>query len=196
MSLLIAATTFYSCDKEESSDNITFQFDDDGLPYRDSPSTPLSSEMQSLIKDVVIGNGWMWKSTREISKDGSLIGKGYWKDRVGASPSEYFFDSDTLLTDYFYCDACEGADVYSKTKISIDYSTGFVKTDYDVMLGIWSVFEEKGVWHMKIVDNLGCRLTDEGECVTTWGCSEYVMMNESQLKKVQNEYVDITTIDY
>lgn len=131
----VAALTLGSCDKTENGDGDKNEFDKklfaqkytidaDGFCVLEGQKPLTAAEIASSVT----GYGWKTVGTYEVEDNGHLSKTDYWQDRVGGSPTDYWFESSSNLTSYFSVDAVP-ASCYRNLTWSYDAQKGFIMYD-------------------------------------------------------------------
>lgn len=172
-----------------------FQFDEQGVPYRWETPT-LSQEMQQDVQKQAIGYGWKWMQTHEIKSDGYVDPNGFYDHMVGGGPESYYFESNDKVISYFFSDAIP-AMAFRAYKPTMDLTKGILADvnntsssvyRWSLFIRIWSVWQLDGKWYMTTVEPLGVQNDGHGGEKTVWACSQYVRMNQEELKQMQDRY--------
>lgn len=171
-----------------------FEFDEQGIPYR--WEHPLLDEaMLQTIRREFFGYGWKWMQTNEIDSAGCVIGKDYYLQLLGASPTSYYLQSDSVLQGYLISDAV-GKYAFWEGRCRFDPSVGDLagknsSSDDDdafIYFRIWSVYQLNGKWYMLCVMPLSVRNDGHGRYRQVWGASQYVRMSDTELLETQQKY--------
>lgn len=146
--------------------------------------TPLSQKDFNLQ---VVGSGWKHLSTFEIGTNGNPTGKEYYEEKVGVSPTEYYFESATSLKAYFYADAipASGYKTYSYQYEEENNTLG--SSDSTKPLSFLQIVYLRGDI-MKALVYLGQRSIGGGTMRYIYGYSTYQRMTEKELTTCQETH--------
>ena len=177
--ILLCTVTFAACNKEDIYP--TFAFDENGECYTPDADYISMEEFNSSV----VGYGWKHVITHEIDGNGKCSTKDYYEDLIGGGPSQYYFETSSLLKEYMYVDAFPAHGYFT---YSYNYEEGNrVSQDGHLVMRIVSF---KGDI-MKIIEYLGIR----ADGIKIYGYSTYKRMNSEELTKVQNTYpTDLSNI--
>ncbi len=146
--------------------------------------TPLSQKDFNLQ---VVGSGWKHLSTFEIGTNGNPTGKEYYEEKVGVSPTDYYFESATSLKAYFYADAipASGYKTYSYQYEEENNTLG--SSDSTKPLSFLQIVYLRGDI-MKALVYLGQRSIGGGTMRYIYGYSTYQRMTEKELTTCQETH--------
>ena len=146
--------------------------------------TPLSQKDFNLQ---VVGSGWKHLSTFEIGTNGNPTGKEYYEEKVGVSPTDYYFESATSLKAYFYADAipASGYKTYSYQYEEENNTLG--SSDSTKPLSFLQIVYLRGNI-MKALVYLGQRSIGGGTMRYIYGYSTYQRMTEKELTTCQETH--------
>lgn len=146
--------------------------------------TPLSQKDFNLQ---VVGSGWKHLSTFEIGTNGNPTGKEYYEEKVGVSPTDYYFESATSLKAYFYADAipASGYKTYSYQYEEENNTLG--SSDSMKPLSFLQIVYLRGDI-MKALVYLGQRSIGGGTMRYIYGYSTYQRMTEKELTTCQETH--------
>ena len=146
--------------------------------------TPLSQKDFNLQ---VVGSGWKHLSTFEIDTNGNPTGKEYYEEKVGVSPTDYYFESATSLKAYFYADAipASGYKTYSYQYEEENNTLG--SSDSTKPLSFLQIVYLRGDI-MKALVYLGQRSIGGGTMRYIYGYSTYQRMTEKELTTCQETH--------
>ena len=146
--------------------------------------TPLSQKDFNLQ---VVGSGWKHLSTFEIDTNGNPTGKEYYEEKVGVSPTDYYFESATSLKAYFYADAipASGYKTYSYQYEEENNTLG--SSDSTKPLSFLQIVYLRGNI-MKALVYLGQRSIGGGTMRYIYGYSTYQRMTEKELTTCQETH--------
>lgn len=146
--------------------------------------TPLSQKDFNLQ---VVGSGWKHLSTFEIGTNGNPTGKEYYEEKVGVSPTDYYFESATSLKAYFYADAipASGYKTYSYQYEEENNTLG--ASDSTKPLSFLQIVYLRGDI-MKALVYLGQRSIGGGTMRYIYGYSTYQRMTEKELTTCQETH--------
>ena len=188
--VLFASLFFASCndDVEETMEQewahvldnhgVAYSFSDNGNCFGDGGGIG-----QADFNNMFIGHGWKHYATWEINKKGRRMSDGYYTNILGASPVNYYFDSNTKLTAYYHSDVAEST--IKKEEIAYTFKKDTQRTvlllDNNEYLQItgWTLGTQPSFC---IVHPLGIKSNGE----TIYGVSIYVQMTDKELNTMQN----------
>lgn len=90
-----------------------------GMPYefdKDGHCFGVTSIGKENMEKTLVGYGWKCYDTWEINADGTRQKQSYWKDRIGGSPTQYYFNADGTAREYFNSDAYPDGRLYRETQ--------------------------------------------------------------------------------
>lgn len=211
---LVAALILGSCDKTENGDGEKNELDQNYFAQKytvDADGYCMLEGAEPLpeaeIASKVTGYGWKTVGTYEVEPDGRLSTKDYWADRLGGSATNYWFESSTKLTSYFYMDALP-ADCFSKLTWNYDAQKGFImrcspndatSDKTDKYMQVMKIGETHGKTLMYTMQKLGYR-TDSKGTKSTFGMVIYQRMTDKELDDTKRQYThdadkDRTTVN-
>ena len=146
--------------------------------------TPLSQKDFNLQ---VVGSGWKHLSTYEIDTNGNPTGKEYYEERIGVSPTDYYFESTTSLKAYLFADAipASGYKTYSYRYNEEGNTLG--SADSTKSLSLLQIVNLRGDL-MKVLVYLGQRSVGGGTMRYVYGYSTYQRMTEKELTNCQETH--------
>ena len=129
----VAAITLGSCDKvgndgDEKSEldnsyfSMKYTINADGCCVLEGEKPLAKTEIASKVT----GYGWKTIGTYEVQDDGHLSTTDYWHDRYGGSPTDYWFESASKLTSYFFSDAQPDGNCFHNLTWQYDANKGFI----------------------------------------------------------------------
>lgn len=200
--MLLSLTTVTSCSQDdddetpqviiEPDDVPMFEFGEDGIPYR-WHSPYLSVEMQDAFKKEVVGYGWRWMQTNEITHGGVATNEFY-SERYGMSPSSYYIETDASIIRYFHSDAVN-ADAFLQSEYTMDLKTGILSNSdnylvapWSLYVRVWTIYNLSGRWYMSCLEPLCTRQGGDGQQHVVWGTSQYVRMTDKELRAMQKKH--------
>ncbi len=149
------------------------------------------------VKKALVGKGWKYKEGYEIKADGTPKTVDYYQDMIGASPYDYYFDTDSTLTLFTFSGALPG-----NVKHHLNWA---YHSDYDVIDVYPQVptnalvtaspeasriiqvifFQENSMW---LTQNIATRANANGSSAPVYLLSHYVKMTDKELQDHQNNY--------
>ena len=132
-----------------------------------------------------IGHGWKHYGTWEIDKYGKRLPLEYYHNEIGASPDNYYFDSNTKLTIY-HRSALAKNDI-KKKEVTYSFNNNYKGMRLTVLLLDNKEYIQITGWTMGtqpsfcMVHPLGVKSNGE----TVYGVSIYLQMTDSELKIMQ-----------
>ena len=132
-----------------------------------------------------IGHGWKHYGTWEIDKYGKRLPLEYYHNEIGASPDNYYFDSNTKLTIY-HRSALAKNDM-KKKEVTYSFNNNYNGMGHTVLLLDNKEYIQITGWTMGtqpsfcMVHPLGVKSNGE----TVYGVSIYLQMTDSELKIMQ-----------
>ena len=141
---------------------------------------------QANFDKMFIGHGWKHYATWEIDKNGKRQSGEYYSNMIGATPVNYYFDSDTKLTTYFNSDADGGA--VKKNEVTYTFNDRYNGTPRTVLLLDNNEYIQITGWTLGaqptfcMVHPLGVK----ADGATVYGVSLYVQMTDKELKAMQD----------
>lgn len=188
--VLLVSLSVTSCndDNDESLDQQWASvLNNHGTPYVFSDNGNCYGAGGGISKEdfekMFIGHGWKHYATWEINKKGRRMSDGYYTNILGASPVNYYFDSNTKLTAYYHSDVAEST--IKKEEIAYTFNEDTQRTvlllDNNEYLQItgWMLGTQPSFC---IVHPLGIKSNGE----TIYGVSIYVQMTDKELNTMQN----------
>ena len=191
--VLFASLFVASCnDEEEESleqewahvlDNhgVAYSFSDNGNCFGDGGGIG-----QADFNKMFIGHGWKHYATWEIDKNGKRQSGEYYRNMIGVTPENYYFDSDTKLTTYYRSDISGGA--VKKNEVTYTFNGRYNGTPRTVLLLDNNEYIQITGWTLGaqptfcMVHPLGI----EADGTTVYGVSLYVQMTDKELKAMQD----------
>ena len=155
-----------------------YDYSDDGKCFGDGGGIGKEN-----FDKVIVGHGWKHYATWRINKKGRRMPDGYYTNILGASPVNYYFDSNTKLTTYYHSDVAEST--IKKEEIAYTFNKDTQRTvlllDNNEYLQItgWTLGTQPSFC---IVHPLGIKSNGE----TIYGVSIYVQMTDKELNTMQN----------
>ena len=163
---VVLLTAAASCEKAD------YVMGEDGWPV---VSNSISEE---YFRDVVDGFGWYFVSGYTIDSDGKVTDEQYYKDLIGGSTTDYFFEGNHV-TEFWISDAYL-ASFYRISRFSYDESDNGLIIGKTLQMKITSLKKDKIV----AIDYVGQHSDGTKVFVeTTWK-----RMSEEQLEKVREEH--------
>lgn len=190
--VLLVSLSVTSCndDNDESLDQqwatvlnnhgIPYVFSDNGNCY--GASGGISKEN---FEKMFIGHGWKHYGTWEIDKYGKRLPLEYYHNEIGASPDNYYFDSNTKLTIY-HRSALAKNDM-KKKEVTYSFNNNYNGMGHTVLLLDNKEYIQITGWTMGtqpsfcMVHPLGVKSNGE----TVYGVSIYLQMTDSEFKIMQ-----------
>lgn len=132
-----------------------------------------------------VGHGWKHYGTWEIDKYGKRLPLEYYQNTIGASPDNYYFDSNTKLTIY-HRSALAKNDM-KKKEVTYSFNNNYKGMRHTVLLLDNEEYIQITGWTMGtqpsfcMVHPLGVKSNGE----TVYGVSIYLQMTDSELKIMQ-----------
>ena len=191
--VLFASLFFASCndDDEESLEQewahvldnhgVAYSFSDNGNCFGDGGGIG-----QADFNKMFIGHGWKHYATWEIDKNGKRKSAEYYSNMIGATPVNYYFDSDTKLTTYCRSNIPGGA--VKKNEVTYTFNGRYNGTPRTVLLLDNNEYIQITGWTLGaqptfcMVHPLGI----EADGTTVYGVSLYVQMTDKELKAMQD----------
>ncbi len=154
---------------------VAYSFSDNGNCFGDGGGIG-----QADFNKMFIGHGWKHYSTWEIDKNGKRQSGEYYRNMIGATPVNYYFDSDTKLTTYFNSDADGGAVKKNNGRYNGTPRTVLLldNNEYIQITG-WTLGAQPTFC---MVHPLGVK----ADGATVYGVSLYVQMTDKELKAMQD----------
>ena len=138
------------------------------------------------FEKMFIGHGWKHYATWEITRNGKRLPNEYYSSIVGMSPQNYYFDSSTQMTAYYYSD--DAGSFMKKSETAYTFNNRYNNTHRTVLLlGNNEYFQITG-WTLGnqpsfcMVHPLGIKSNGD----TVYGVSIYVQMTSQELKSMQD----------
>lgn len=160
---------------------VAYSFSDNGNCFGDGGGIG-----QADFNKMFIGHGWKHYATWEIDKNGKRQSGKYYRNMIGVTPENYYFDSDTKLTTYFNSDADGGA--VKKNEVTYTFNGRYNGTPRTVLLLDNNEYIQITGWTLGaqptfcMVHPLGI----EADGTTVYGVSLYVQMTDKELKAMQD----------
>ena len=191
--VLFASLFVASCndDEEESLEQewahvldnhgVAYSFSDNGNCFGDGGGIG-----QADFNKMFIGHGWKHYATWEIDKNGKRQSGEYYRNMIGVTPENYYFDSDTKLTTYYRSDISGGA--VKKNEVTYTFNGRYNGTPRTVLLLDNNKYIQITGWTLGaqptfcMVHPLGI----EADGTTVYGVSLYVQMTDKELKAMQD----------
>ena len=191
--VLFASLFVASCndDEEESLEQewahvldnhgVAYSFSDNGNCFGDGGGIG-----QADFNKMFIGHGWKHYATWEIDKNGKRQSGEYYRNMIGVTPENYYFDSDTKLTTYYRSDISGGA--VKKNEVTYTFNGRYNGTPRTVLLLDNNEYIQITGWTLGaqptfcMVHPLGI----EADGTTVYGVSLYVQMTDKELKAMQD----------
>ena len=191
--VLFASLFVASCndDEEESLEQewahvldnhgVAYSFSDNGNCFGDGGGIG-----QADFNKMFIGHGWKHYATWEIDKNGKRQSGEYYRNMIGVTPENYYFDSDTKLTTYYRSDISGG--VVKKNEVTYTFNGRYNGTPRTVLLLDNNEYIQITGWTLGaqptfcMVHPLGI----EADGTTVYGVSLYVQMTDKELKAMQD----------
>lgn len=191
---IVAACVLQSCLNDDEFDpngflivdpmDITVEFQENGEPMLRGFTEFTDAEHEATAASVLFGSGWWHVETHEILENGTVDPKDYWKDLYGGGPHDWYFETHTQFTKYFYFDA-KPALAFSKEKVSVDLRSGKVTTDDSPLklMQLVALYQASDSWRLITIEPGGIRTGRQ-----IFHLHEYRTMTAEELKKIQTEY--------
>lgn len=198
--LAFAATlTFVSCDKIDNDDGEKNEFDKNLFTQKytiDADGFCVLEDLKPLtaaeIASKVTGYGWETVGTYEVEDNGRLSTTDYWEGIYGGSATNYWFESSSKLTSYFYMDALP-ADCFRNLTWSYDAQKGFIMrngTTYATedmtsqYMQVLKIDESHGKTLMYTMQKLGYNSDDKA----LFGMVVYRRMTDKELDEMKRNH--------
>ena len=191
--VLFASLFFASCndDVEETMEQewahvldnhgVAYSFSDNGNCFGDGGGIG-----QADFNKMFIGHGWKHYATWEINKNGKRLPNEYYSSIIGMSPQNYYFDSSTQMTAYYYSD--DAGSFMKKSEIAYTFNDRYNNTHRTVLLLGNNEYLQITGWTLGnqpsfcMVHPLGIKSNGD----TVYGVSIYVQMTSQELKSMQD----------
>lgn len=113
---------------------------DIGTPFRidkDGHYTGITSISKENMIKTLAGYGWLCYDTWEINPDGRRQKESYWKERFGGSSTQYYFNADGTVREFFISDAFPNGGRFYKDETWEwkDYSDSLQRYSERIILG-------------------------------------------------------------
>ena len=133
-----------------------------------------------------IGHGWKHYATWEITRNGKRLPNEYYSSIIGMSPQNYYFDSSTQMTAYYYSD--DAGSFMKKSETAYTFNNRYNNTPRTVLLLGNNEYLQITGWTLGnqpsfcMVHPLGIKSNGD----TVYGVSIYVQMTSQELKSMQD----------
>ena len=191
--VLLASCFVASCNddvKETLEQEWATVLDNHGVAYHFSDDGKCLGAGGGIGKEdfdkMFIGHGWKHYATWEITRNGKRLPNEYYSSIVGMSPQNYYFDSSTQMTAYYYSD--DAGSFMKKSEIAYTFNNRYNNTHRTVLLLGNNEYLQITGWTLGnqpsfcMVHPLGIKSNGD----TIYGVSIYVQMTSQELKSMQD----------
>lgn len=209
---LVSMTLLSSCTQDDDAPEIVVNptLQSRGIAFDKSGETwnftdKLSSDIQKIMAEEVLGHGWKWVDTHEILLTGEVCQESYWADKNGGMPYcvAYYLEANKV-TSFYKGKQWNGVEyAFYTDDITTDFATGVMSREVPnnqnriFKLGINTINVRDGVWHITVVENISFNTDPLLDSLPRFGISEYVRMTDDELQDYRNVYnYDLSTVIY